>query len=550
MAYYPIPTKLHQLFTRQEQLEESFRYNIRAYNSNFSFASLGVKVDKELASMNSGVYTFCAHGTLHHNINQLISRDGKSRYLQLYFYYGERSSWKNVDRRVIKKLTHILASNPYIRTFKRLSDLGPLDNYRVTLNTSVELDQRLYNKLTTSKVLLVFGFKEMTTSLHIKEVLLSMGGLTIVLKFNLTLVVIILCRLLYSLPMVSLDGILKYQDMGSPWMKFIVTMKTMMNNLLQKKAEILLRLHVWFLFEKNKTKIRANLYQGVVDCFNAGEAQASRVGQRVALAASFIGGPRDMRRRFLDAMALVQSAQDQSGLVARVFHANLEDLKVQLFQRHIIGVVGSYVYVIEFQKLLVVAYEKNVHVYMVCQNPRQFNEKTSQGEDSYPLYKRKNNGIEVIVRNTTLDNRWLVPYNPKLLMMLNCHINIEVCSSIKSVKYLFKYVYKGHDKKVIHIDKDQENDFQDTRYVSPPKALRRVFSFPHSKTHPCVMALQIHLPNQQCVSFKDGDRMEDIVDREKEKNSMLMAFFKKNKEDSNARKYLYKDFPKHFTWNR
>ncbi|CAI9265976.1 unnamed protein product [Lactuca saligna] len=108
LAHSPIPTELHQLFTRQEQLEESFR-------------------------------------------------DGKSRYLQLYFYDGEaeisqRSSWKNVDRRIIQKLTRILASNPYVRTFKQLSDLGPLDNYRVTLNASVELDQRVYNKPTTSEV--------------------------------------------------------------------------------------------------------------------------------------------------------------------------------------------------------------------------------------------------------------------------------------------------------------------------------------------------------------------------------------------------------------
>ncbi|CAI9266781.1 unnamed protein product [Lactuca saligna] len=117
----------------------------------------GVNLDKELANMNSGFYTFCAHGTLYHNIDQLISRDGKSRYLQLYFYDGEaeisqRSSWKNVDRRIIQKLTRILASNPYVRTFKQLSDLGPLDNYRVTLNASVELDQRVYNKPTTSEV--------------------------------------------------------------------------------------------------------------------------------------------------------------------------------------------------------------------------------------------------------------------------------------------------------------------------------------------------------------------------------------------------------------
>nr|KAJ0225629.1 hypothetical protein LSAT_V11C100016290 [Lactuca sativa] len=68
LAYSPIPTELHQLFTRQEQLEESFRYNIRAYNSNFSFESMGVKVDEKLANMTSGVYSFCEHGTLYHNI--------------------------------------------------------------------------------------------------------------------------------------------------------------------------------------------------------------------------------------------------------------------------------------------------------------------------------------------------------------------------------------------------------------------------------------------------------------------------------------------------
>jgi hypothetical protein len=27
-----------------------------------------------------------------------------------------------------------------------------------------------------------------------------------------------------------------------------------------------------------------------------------------------------------------------------------------------------------------------------------------------------------------------------------CHINVEVCSSITAVKYLYKYVYKGHDR--------------------------------------------------------------------------------------------------------
>ncbi len=43
------------------------------------------------------------------------------------------------------------------------------------------------------------------------------------------------------------------------------------------------------------------------------------------------------------------------------------------------------------------------------------------------------------------DNRWVVSYNPYLTMWYQCHINVEVCSSITAMKYLYKYVYKGHD---------------------------------------------------------------------------------------------------------
>ena len=43
-----------------------------------------------------------------------------------------------------------------------------------------------------------------------------------------------------------------------------------------------------------------------------------------------------------------------------------------------------------------------------------------------------------------VDNRHVVPYCPRLTLMFNCHINVEVVSSIESVKYLYKYIYKGH----------------------------------------------------------------------------------------------------------
>ena len=33
----------------------------------------------------------------------------------------------------------------------------------------------------------------------------------------------------------------------------------------------------------------------------------------------------------------------------------------------------------------------------------------------------------------------------KLVEKYNAHINVEICNSLLAVKYLYKYVYKGHD---------------------------------------------------------------------------------------------------------
>ncbi|XP_076895666.1 uncharacterized protein LOC143548364 [Bidens hawaiensis] len=42
--------------------------------------------------------------------------------------------------------------------------------------------------------------------------------------------------------------------------------------------------------------------------------------------------------------------------------------------------------------------------------------------------------------------------------------------------------------------------------------------------------------------------MSDVVERERGKK-MLTAFFEKNQSDMSSRAYLYRDFPKFFTWN-
>ena len=78
--------------------------------------------------------------------------------------------------------------------------------------------------------------------------------------------------------------------------------------------------------------------------------------------------------------------------------------------------------------------------------PMVFTSFTTHFDDGYPTYMRRNTGESVRVRGVDLDNRWVIPYNPYLLEYFEFHMNVEICSTIKAVKYLYKYVYKEHDK--------------------------------------------------------------------------------------------------------
>lgn len=53
-----IPVLLQQLLCSQDHESKNFRNKIRIYNSIFSFASVGVKLDWELANAKSRIYTF------------------------------------------------------------------------------------------------------------------------------------------------------------------------------------------------------------------------------------------------------------------------------------------------------------------------------------------------------------------------------------------------------------------------------------------------------------------------------------------------------------
>ena len=91
--------------------------------------------------------------------------------------------------------------------------------------------------------------------------------------------------------------------------------------------------------------------------------------------------------------------------------------------------------------------------------PCNFNSVTIVNKNGYPVYHRRNPGYSVIKSVKILNNRWVVPYNPYFSLKYNCHINVEICSSIKSVKYLYKYVYKDSDRVIVSVENNSNNNF-------------------------------------------------------------------------------------------
>ena len=102
------------------------------------------------------------------------------------------------------------------------------------------------------------------------------------------------------------------------------------------------------------------------------------------------------------------------------------------------------------------------------------------------------------------------PYNPGLLLKFRCHLNVEICSSIKAVKYLYKYTYKGHDRATLEFQHDEVNQFIDARYVGPPEGVWRLVFFPtHDKSHN-VERLAVHLKGWETKIFESGQERKAV----------------------------------------
>jgi hypothetical protein len=273
------------------------------------------------------------------------------------------------------------------------------------------------------------------------------------------------------------------------------------------------------------------------------------------------------------ALLLGQQPQDRLDLVTRMFKIKLKELINDIHKKHIMGRTIARIYVIEFQKRgllhahILIFFAEDSKPHMVddvdlminaelsnpvtnklahetvarcmmhgpcgaafpnapcmedskCkkQYPRKFQFEMVTDVNEYPIYRRRDTGRIVLVHAVELDNRWVVSHNVYLSTKYDAHINVEVCNNIRVVKYLFKYVYKGHDHATVEISRQSNNategnvaeadeikKYLDCCYVFTLEAAWRIFKFDMQKRFPTVECLQYHLPNEKMVLFNDED---------------------------------------------
>ena len=301
-----------------------------------------------------------------------------------------------------------------------------------------------------------------------------------------------------------------------------------------------------------------------------------------------------------------QSASDRPDLTSRGFHLKLKELLHDLLQEDVLGCVTAYVYTIEFQKrglphahmvLFLADTDKprvtedvdqlvsaeipdpqlqpdfhdtvkrhmihgpcgELNLHCVCmQNgeckkkfPKPLQQQTDFSVNGYPLYRRRGQHRAELYRHTVNDS-WVVPYNPHLLMKFNCHMNVEVCTTVKCVKYIFKYIHKGNDAAHIEIRQNYLNHDEilqhlNARYVGPHQAVFRIMQYKMREKSHTMIRLAVHLPLQQNVYDHDGNEERAL---QVSRHTTLTAFFKLNEENENVHQYLYHEIPEHYTFDK
>ncbi|GBM15167.1 hypothetical protein AVEN_39084-1 [Araneus ventricosus] len=526
---------------------KNYRQRIRECNSALAFASMGVQIKPPRGT---GPYCYRLHGQVYHRVSPLYASDQhKESYGQLYIFDSSEATEKRLSnnqnclQHVFEKLDFMLREiNPFAQSYlqmHRLVQEHPTTSVKMVFLEDKNLDMRRYNAPTLcTEVTAIFvgdnGESPANRNICVYPVEDTCQSISPLNQ----------CCDPMTYPLLFPRG----ECSWNTGMEHVEERRT------AKRTRVTqLQYYAYRLSQRNGFSILHNsgsprhMQQNYQDAM----AMVRKFG-KPNLFLTFTCNP--SWSEILNSMEGVQRPEDRPDIIIRVFNMKLKELLEDICKHGIFRTVLAYIYVIQFQKrslphahiLLTLDSESKIRTKddidkfvstelpdpctdlrffqivtkcmvhgpcgtininspcmrdgQCCKSfPKQFKDDTEDNVNGYPIYRRKATE-PVQVGKYSIDNRWVVPYNPWLLKKFNAHINVEVCASVKSVKYLYKYVYKGHDAASVKIQKEGALDhdeilsFVEGRYVSAPEAMWRLNEFNLSHKSHTVVRLAVHLP--------------------------------------------------------
>ncbi|KAJ1518859.1 hypothetical protein ONE63_011529 [Megalurothrips usitatus] len=131
-------------------------------------------------------------------------------------------------------------------------------------------------------------------------------------------------------------------------------------------------------------------------------------------------------------------------------------------------------------------------------------------------------------RTVVVHDGWVVPYNAALLLKYECHANLEIASTRRVVKYLFKYLCKGtslQNVRVVplHLQEDEVEEYATRRVIGASDACWRLLDYDLTVCEPTVEMLPVHLEGEESVMFRPGQEQEAVDSS----TSRLLLYFQR-----------------------
>ena len=124
---------------------------------------------------------------------------------------------------------------------------------------------------------------------------------------------------------------------------------------------------------------------------------------------------------------------------------------------------------------------------------------------------------------------------------------------MSAVKYIHKYIYKGHDRTTLELqdqNRDEIKEYLDARYIGSVESCWHIYEFGMHAEYPTVYRLPVHLEGQQVVYFNPDENVNDVLERGASMDTALTAWFKINQSNPLARTTTYQNFPRSWVYQK